>query len=105
MEGLRVYPERMRENLEASGGLVHSQRLLLELSRKGLDRQAAYVVVQRNAMKVWEESRDFRELLGADPEIQRVLNSAELDACFDLDRELRHVDAVFDRVLKGRAGS
>ena len=69
---------------------------------KGLERQAAYVVVQRNAMRVWDEDRDFRELLAADPEIQRLLNSAELDACFDLKRELRHVDAVFQRVLKAR---
>ena len=105
IDGLRVYPERMLENLGATRGLVFSQVVLLKLIEKGMERQAAYVVVQRNAMKVWEESRDFRELLAADPDIQQLLNSAELDACFDLKRELRHADAVFARVLKERAGS
>src|SRR5262249_36046772 len=105
IEGLRVYPERMMENLNLTRGLVVSQVVLLRLIEKGMERQAAYVVVQRNAMRVWDENKDFRDLLGQDPEIQRVLSSAELDACFDLQRELRHVDAVFDRVLKGRAGS
>ena len=104
IEGLRVYPERMMENLQLTRGLVFSQVVLLKLIEKGMERQAAYVVVQRNAMRVWDENQDFRTLLGQDPEIQRVLNSQELDACFDLQRELRHVDAVFDRVLKGRAG-
>src|SRR6266446_3227898 len=91
MEGLRVYPERMRENLELTRGLVFSQPVLLKLIEKGMERQAAYAVVQRTAMKVWEEDRDFRALLAHDPE--------ELAECFDLDRQLRHVDAVFERVL------
>jgi adenylosuccinate lyase len=76
--------------------------VLLKLIEKGMERQAAYVVVQRNAMKVWDEDRDFKALLAADPDVQRLLNSAELEACFDLKHELRHVDAVFDRVLKAR---
>jgi adenylosuccinate lyase len=101
IDGLRVYPERMKENLDLTRGLVFSQVVLLKLIEKGMERQAAYVVVQRNAMKVWEESKDFRALLAADPEVK--LSPQELDACFDLQRELRHVDAVFDRVLKGRA--
>jgi adenylosuccinate lyase len=105
IDGLRVYPERMMENLNLTRGLVFSQVVLLRLIEKGMERQAAYVVVQRNAMRVWDESRDFRELLAQDPEIQKFLMPAELDACFDLQRELRHVDAVFDRVLKGPAGS
>jgi adenylosuccinate lyase len=98
IEGLRVYPERMRENLEATRGLVFSQSVLLKLIEKGLERQAAYAVVQRNAMKVWDENRDFKALLAQDPEV--TLTPAELDECFDLERELRHVDAVFDRVLE-----
>ncbi len=102
IDGLRVYPERMRENLELTRGLVFSQPVLLKLIEKGLERQAAYVVVQRNAMKVWDENRDFKSLLAEDPEIQRVLNSAEIEACFDLKHELRHVDAVFDRVMGAR---
>jgi len=105
MDGLRVYPARMRENLELTRGLVFSQPVLLKLIEKGMERQAAYLVVQRNAMKVWDENRDFKSLLAEDPEIQRVLNSEELVACFDLKRELRHVDAVFDRVLNPRGGA
>jgi len=101
IEGLRVYPERMRENLEATRGLVFSQPVLLKLIEKGMERQAAYLVVQRNAMKVWDEGRDFRSLLAEDPEVKKLLTPEELAACFDLQRELRHVDSVFDRVLKG----
>jgi adenylosuccinate lyase len=99
MEGLRVYPERMRENLELTRGLVFSQPVLLKLIEKGMERQAAYAVVQRNAMKVWEEDRDFRALLAQDPEVKKLLDPKELAECFDLDRQLRHVDAVFERVL------
>ena len=99
IEGLRVFPERMRENLELTRGLVFSQPVLLQLIEKGMERQAAYVVVQRNAMKVWEENRDFRSLLAEDPEVKKLLKPEELAACFDLDRQLRHVDAVFARVL------
>ena len=94
-----MYPERMRENLDLTRGLVFSQPVLLKLIEKGMERQAAYAVVQRNAMKVWEEDRDFRELLGADPEVKKLLQPKELAGCFDLDRQLRHVDAVFARVL------
>ncbi len=101
IEGLRIYPERMRENLEATRGLVFSQPVLLKLIEKGMERQAAYLVVQRNAMKVWDEGRDFRSLLAKDPEVKKLLTPEELAACFDLQRALRHVDAVFDRVLKG----
>ena len=103
VDGLRVYPERMMENLQATRGLVFSQPVLLKLIEKGMERQAAYVVVQRNAMRVWDEDRDFKTLLAADPEIQQLLNSAELESCFDLKHGLRHVDAVFDRVLKAPA--
>ena len=99
MEGLRVFPERMRENLELTKGLVFSQPVLLKLIEKGMERQTAYVVVQRNAMKVWDENRNFRDLLAEDAEVKKLLSPAELAACFDLDRELRHVDAVFERVL------
>jgi adenylosuccinate lyase len=102
IEGLKVYPERMRENLEATKGLVFSQPVLLQLIDKGMERQQAYVVVQRNAMRVWDEGKDFRTLLAEDPEVQSLLLPNELEQCFDLQRELRHVDAVFDRVLVKR---
>jgi adenylosuccinate lyase len=99
VEGLRVYPERMKENLEATRGLVFSQPVLLRLIDKGMERQQAYVVVQRNAMKVWDEGKDFRTLLAADPDVQALLAPREVEACFDLQHELRHVDKVFARVL------
>jgi adenylosuccinate lyase len=99
IEGLRVYPERMRENLELTRGLIFSQPVLLKLIEKGMERQGAYVVVQRSAMKVWEEDRDFRALLAEDPEVKKLLQPKELAECFDLDRQLRHVDAVFQRVM------
>jgi len=102
MDGLRVYPERMRENLEATRGLVFSQPVLLKLIERGMERQAAYGVVQRNAMKVWDEAKDFKSLLAQDPEVKKLLTPQDLDAAFDLDHELRHVDAAFERVLGRR---
>jgi adenylosuccinate lyase len=99
IDGLRVYPERMRENLELTGGLQEAQRVLLALVGKGVARQEAYVYVQRNAMKVWEEKVDFRTALKRDPDVKRVLGDAELDACFALDYHLKHVDTIFERVF------
>src|SRR5205085_9570007 len=99
VEGLRVYPKRMLENLDATRGLVFSQPVLLKLVESGMQRQQAYVVVQRNAMKVWDENQDFKSLLAKDPEVSARLSPEQLDEAFDLDRELRHVDAVFARVL------
>ncbi len=99
IDGLRVYPERMRENLELTGGLQEAQRVLLALVGKGVARQEAYVYVQRNAMKVWEEKVDFRTALKRDPDVKRVLTDAEVDACFALDYHLKHVDTIFRRVF------
>ncbi len=96
---LRVYPERMRQNLEATRGLVYSQRVLLALARKGLPRQTAYTWVQRNAMRALDQGVDFREALGADADVARQLDKAALDACFDLGQQLRHVDEIFKRVF------
>ena len=97
LDGLRVHPERMRENLDRSYGLVYSQRVLLALTEAGLARQAAYELVQRNAMRAWEERRPFLECLEADPEVTRRLPVDALKACFDPGFYLRHVDAVFRR--------
>jgi adenylosuccinate lyase len=102
VENLRVYPERMKENLELLKGVVHSQQILLELARKGMDRQAAYVVVQRSAMRTYEEGVDFQTALRDDPELARVMSAAEIAACFASQAHLLHVDAVFERVF-GRA--
>jgi adenylosuccinate lyase len=96
VEGLRVYPDRMLENLDASYGLVFSQPVLLGLVEAGMTRDDAYRVVQRNAMRAWEERRPFRELLAADPDVTSVLDDARLDACFDLKRALANVGRTFD---------
>lgn len=97
IEGLQVYPERMRENMERSYGLMFSQRVLLKLAEKGLPRQAAYELVQRNAMRAWRERAAFRNLLAADSDVMAKLAASELDACFDPTWYLRNVDAVFRR--------
>jgi adenylosuccinate lyase len=96
VEGMRVYPERMIENLESSYGLVFSQPVLLALVEAGMTRDDAYRVVQRNAMRAWDERRPFRELLQADPDVTDVLDAARLDACFDLKRALANVGRTFD---------
>jgi adenylosuccinate lyase len=95
VDGLVVHAERMRRNLDASHGLVFSHRLLLALVEAGLQRDDAYRLVQQHAMTAWDEERDFRELVTADPEIADRL---DLDAVFDLDATVRHVDTVFDRL-------
>jgi adenylosuccinate lyase len=99
IENLRVYPERMLENLELTGGLHEAQRVLLALVGKGLPRQEAYGYVQRNAMKVWEEKVDFRTALERDPDVARVLSPGEIGACFALDYHLKHVETIFERVF------
>jgi adenylosuccinate lyase len=98
VEGLVVYPERMRRNIEASHGLVFSHRLLLALVAAGLDRGDAYRIVQRHAMQAWDEERDFRTLVLADPEISARLDPAALEGVFDLAATVQHVDVVFERL-------
>jgi adenylosuccinate lyase len=98
VEGLVVRPERMRRNLEASHGLFFSQRLLLALVESGLERSTAYELVQRNAMRAWEEEQDFPDLVRSDSAISAQLDAAALDAVFDLEAYTRHVDVVFDRL-------
>jgi adenylosuccinate lyase len=100
VENLRVYPERMKENLDQTGGLYEAQRVLLALVAKGAARQEGYVYVQRNAMRVWEEGVDFRTALRADPDVSRLLTGAEIDACFDISYHLKHVDTIFARVFR-----
>jgi len=98
MKGLQVYPERMRENLELTKGLIFSQRVLIALIDKGLTRQQAYELVQRNAMKAWKERTDFLQLLKADSEVTASLPLAELESLFDYQYYLKHVDHIFDRL-------
>ena len=97
IEGLQVYPERMRENMERSYGLMYSQRVLLKLADAGLPRQHAYEIVQRNAMRAWRERTSFRMLLEADPEVMARLAPADLAACFEPAWYLRNVDAIYRR--------
>jgi adenylosuccinate lyase len=98
IEGLHVYPDRMRENIDRSFGLMFSQRVLLKLTAKGLPRQPAYEIVQRNAMRAWQERTAFRDLLAADPDVKAHLTPSELDECFNPSWHLRNVDAVFRRL-------
>ncbi len=99
VKGMVVYPERMRENLERSRGVVFSGSVLLELAKKGISREEAYSWVQRNAMRSFEERRDFKQLLLADVDISGVLPPEEIDRAFDLNQQFRHIDYVFDRVF------
>jgi adenylosuccinate lyase len=96
VENLRVHPERMLRNLDASFGLVFSQPVLLGLVAAGAARDDAYRIVQRNAMKAWREERSFRDVLRDDPDVTAVLTDAQLDACFDLKRALANTSRVFD---------
>src|SRR5271155_87043 len=102
IDKLIIYPDNMRKNLDRLGGLVHSQRILLALTQKGLAREDAYRLVQRNAMAAWAGKGDFLALLKADPEVCKYLSEAELAANFDLDFHFAQVDTIFRRVF-GRA--
>ena len=99
IDKLMVYPEAMRKNLDRLGGLIHSQRVLLALTEKGVARDDAYALVQRNAMRAWRGDGEFLALLKADKEVAKVLSAQALEALFDLGYHLKHVDAIFDRVF------
>ncbi|MEJ2015903.1 MAG: adenylosuccinate lyase [Limibacillus sp.] len=99
IEKLLVYPEAMQKNLDMLGGLVHSQRVLLGLTQAGMSREDSYKAVQRNAMKVWEEGKDFQTELKADPEVAKHIPEADLDALFDLGHHTKNVDVIFERVF------
>jgi adenylosuccinate lyase len=97
--GMVVHPDRMLENLGRSRGVVFSGTVLLELAKRGVSREDAYLWVQRNAMRSYEERRDFKELLLQDPDVMRVVTPDVINASFDLGAQMRHVDTVFDRVF------
>jgi adenylosuccinate lyase len=101
VDKLVVYSERMQKNLDRMGGLVHSQRVMLALTQAGLSREEAYMIVQRNAMKVWESDGQLSllDLLSADPEVSQRLSGDQLNDLFDLGYHLKHVDTIFDRVF------
>ncbi|MBL1437418.1 MAG: adenylosuccinate lyase [Rhodobacteraceae bacterium] len=99
VDKLVIYPENMLANMNKFQGLVHSQRVLLELTQKGLSREDSYSVVQRNAMRVWEEGADFMTELKADPDVTAVMTDAEIEAKFDLGYHTKHVETIFKRVF------
>ncbi len=99
IDKLLIYPENMQKNLDRLGGLVHSQRVLLALTQKGVSREDSYRLVQRNAMPVWRGEGDFLTLLKADPEVSAKLSDAELEEVFDLGYHLKQVDTIFRRVF------
>ena len=100
IDGLVVYPERMLENLGATRGLIFSGQLLLALTNKGVSRETAYEWVQRNAMKVWDEEKDFQTLVKTDNDIKGQLTVAEIERVFSLEYYLRNIDAIFTRVFR-----
>jgi adenylosuccinate lyase len=99
IDKLIVYPETMQANLDKLGGLIHSQRILLALTQKGMSREDSYAAVQRNAMPVWLEGKDFLSLLKADKAVRAHLDEADLEALFDMDFHMKHVDTIFTRVF------
>jgi adenylosuccinate lyase len=101
VDKLLVYPARMQKNLDRMGGLVHSQRVLLALTQAGVSREDAYAIVQRNAMKVWENdgALSLLDLLKQDPRVTSALPSGQLESLFDLDFHFAQVDRIFDRVF------
>jgi adenylosuccinate lyase len=96
---MRVFPERMLHNLESTHGLVYSGQLLQDVVEKGMPRDEAYKAVQENAMAAWESDTSFRDRVANDPRITEYLDAAALAHTFDLHRQLRYVDAIFDRVF------
>ena len=98
LKNLLIYPDNMRKNLERTGGMFFSQGLLLELVRKGLSREKAYEIVQRNAMRCWKEGENFEKLIREDEEVKRCLDEEELRSVFELHHYLRNVDEIFKKV-------
>jgi adenylosuccinate lyase len=99
IDKLLVYPANMKRNLERLGGLIHSQRVMIALTQKGVAREEAYRLVQRNAMRVWQGEGDFFEFLEADKDVRQNLSEAELAQLFDMTHHLKHVDTIFQRVF------
>lgn len=99
IEKLLVYPENMLKNINLTHGLIYSQGLLLRLARKGISREQAYKMVQKNAMKVWQEGADFRNLVSQDQDIMQILTEDEMKDCFDMNQYLRRIDEIFERVF------
>ena len=102
IDKLVIYPKNMQKNLDRLGGLVHSQRVLIALTKAGVSREDAYRIVQKNAMRVWRDGEDFLALLKADPKVRKALKPKEIEANFDLKHHFKHVDTIFNRVFGKR---
>ena len=100
LKDLVVHPDRMKENLNLTKGLIFSQQVLMRLTEKGVERQSAYVMVQRNAMEVWKSGQEFKTLVMADEEIGQYLSGDEIEELFDLNYHLKHVDEIVERALR-----
>jgi adenylosuccinate lyase len=98
IENLAVYPENMRKNLEKTQGLIFSERILLELIKKGISREEAYELAQKNALRVWDEKNDFKKVVLKDKKIKKYLSEKEIRDCFDLRYYLRNVDKIFAKL-------
>jgi len=99
IDTLLVYPEHMKANLERTGGLIYSQRILLELAKRGAQREEAYEAVQRLAMTAWRGEGRFMDMIKTDPFIRKHLKPEEIDDCFEPDYYLRHIDLIYKRVF------
>ncbi len=97
VDKLLIYPDAMKANIEKTGGLIFSQRILIKLVDKGIDRDNAYRWVQRNAMKRWINNEDFRENIHKDEDITKYLSAAEIDDCFNYEYYLRNIDVIMKR--------
>ena len=96
---MEMDPEKMKENLNLTRGLVFSQSVLLALTKKNVSRDQAYKWVQKNSLRAWEEKHDFKELILSDPEISKILSPEEVDSCFSLQPYLEKIDYIFDKVF------
>ncbi len=98
LDGLLIYPKNMISNLAKTKGLIYSQRVLLELMKKGLTREAAYDIIQKCAMQVWQETSDFKDILNRDRKVRKYLKPSQIDACFDIKYYTRQTDKIFKKV-------
>jgi adenylosuccinate lyase len=97
-ENLIVYPDNMMKNLNLTNGLIFSQEVLLKLIQAGISREDAYQLVQKNAMQVWEQKIDFKELIKTDKDISKLLSESEIDSLFDLNKILININKIFERL-------
>lgn len=100
LDNLVIYPENALNNLNHLNGLYNSQRILLALTQKGISREDAYLIVQRNAMKCWQERRDFKEIISEDKDVTTKINADEIDGIFDINYHLKHIDTIYNRVFQ-----